>query len=308
MVYLRLIFVMMFWGGTFIATRIATQAVGPFTGAMGRFMVASICLLVAVPLIEKKFPRLTRKEFLIVLGMALTGIIGYNVFFFLGLREVEASRAALIIALNPVGIMLFSTLIFGEKYPRMAYAGIAMSFLGAAIVITKGDLLNIGMHYGTGELFISGCVVMWVTYTFIGRQAVKTLSPLVSTAYACCLGFLGLLIPAVIWELPTWAPLSVPVATSLIYLGVFGTALGFLWYYDALRVIGPTSSGIFINLVPIFAVILGVIFLKETVTWPIISGGALVITGVIVTNMAQRRHNRLKGVFNQPILTNASAE
>jgi drug/metabolite transporter (DMT)-like permease len=288
MVYLKLVAAMLFWGGTFIAGRIAAQSVGPLTGAFGRFAVASLVLLAALWFTERRFPRLSRRELGLVLLMALTGVIGYNIVFFLGLREIEASRAALIIALNPVSITLFSGLIFGEKFPIAAYGGVALSFAGAAVVITRGDLLHIGSGYGLGELFISGCVVMWVAYTLIGRVALNSLTPLVATAYACLFGSAGLFIPALIWELPGWQTLPpLPAMLGVIYLGLFGTSLGFIWYYDALRQIGATRTDIFINLVPVFGVLLGVLFLHEQVTTSLLVGGLLVVSGLLLTNMAR---------------------
>ena len=70
----------------------------------------------------------------------------------------------------------------------------------------------------------------------------------------------------------------------LLYLGLGATVFGFIIFYQGIREIGPVKTGLFINLVPVFAVILSVIFLHEQVTIPLILGAVLVITGVYLTN------------------------
>ena len=289
-IYLKLILTMLFWGGTFIAGRVAAQEVGPLTGAAGRFAFASLVLLGVLRVRAGGWPKLNRREAMLVIAIALTGVVGYNTAFFLGLRQIEASRAALIIALNPVFITLASALVFRERLSAAGLAGVVLSLIGAGLVITKGDLHNLRAGYGPGELFITICVVMWVSYTLLGRVTLQTLTPLVSTTYASALGCAGLLLPAVLLERSTWTIPSIPLILALAYLGLFGTVMGFIWYYDAVRELGPAQAGIFINLVPVFAVLLGVLILNEMVEPAAMLGGLLVVMGVVLTNAARLRN------------------
>jgi drug/metabolite transporter (DMT)-like permease len=71
---------------------------------------------------------------------------------------------------------------------------------------------------------------------------------------------------------------------SIVYLGFFGTSLGFIWYYEGIRTIGPSRAGVFINLVPICAVILAFFMLDEAIDSSIILGAILVFSGVYLTN------------------------
>ena len=73
--------------------------------------------------------------------------------------------------------------------------------------------------------------------------------------------------------------------TSILFLGVFGTVLGFVWYYEGIRKIGPTKAGQFINFVPISAVLLAFLILGEPITWSLLTGGLFVISGVYLTNI-----------------------
>ena len=71
---------------------------------------------------------------------------------------------------------------------------------------------------------------------------------------------------------------------SLAYLGLMGTVLAFILYYQAIKSIGPTKTAVFINLVPIWAMILSTIILREVVTLPLVLGAAMVIGGVFLTS------------------------
>jgi drug/metabolite transporter (DMT)-like permease len=71
---------------------------------------------------------------------------------------------------------------------------------------------------------------------------------------------------------------------NIFYLGFFGTVMGFLWYYQGIREIGPTRAGLFINFVPISAILLAFLFLEEPVTISLLIGTLLVSSGVYLTN------------------------
>jgi drug/metabolite transporter (DMT)-like permease len=72
---------------------------------------------------------------------------------------------------------------------------------------------------------------------------------------------------------------------SISYLGIFGTVLGFVWYYEAIKKIGPTRAGQFINFVPVSAIVLAFLILGEPITWSLLLGGLFVSSGVYLANM-----------------------
>jgi len=285
--YIKLVLVTMFWGGTFLTGQITSKAISPVLGAFGRFAVASVFLTLVLGLRSKQWPRLNRKQFLLILGAAATGIVAYNLLFFSGLKLIETNRASLIIALNPVMIMSLAALLGVEKLNPRRVTGILIALFGVAVVLSRGDLGAIQSNVGRGELFIFGCVVSWGLFTLIGRQLVGELPPLAVITYACITGSLGLLIPAA-GELPELLQAGWPVWLSVAYLGLFGTGLGFVWYYDGVREIGPTQSGIFINLVPAWAIILGAVFLHEEILPATLIGGLFIVAGVTVTNLTKQ--------------------
>jgi len=286
MVYFKLLLTAFFWGGTFIAGRILAGSVGPYSAAFLRFLVASVFLVLFTFKVEGRVPKLTPKTIFGVVLLGMTGVFSYNVFFFKGLNLIEAGRAAIVIANNPVFITLLSALLFGERLTVIKGAGVLLSVTGALVVITRGDLAAVaGGGIGKGELMIFGCVASWVAYSLIGKKVMTDLSPLSAVACSALIGAAALL-PAALFEgLAADAPAYRPVDwIALFYLGFFGTVLGFVWYYQGIQRIGPARASLFINFVPISAVILAFLVLGEPLTPSLAAGALLVCTGVYLTN------------------------
>jgi len=285
-IYLKLLLTAIFWGGAFVAGRLVAQNVGPYSIAFLRFTIASILLLLLTWIIEGMFPKLKKSQVMPIILLGIVGIFIYNVLFFKGLKIIEAGRAALIIATCPIFITIFSAVFLKETISLVNGLGIIISVCGAVIVISKGNISRIfETGLGLGELYFFGCVLSWVTYSLIGKAVMKDLSPLVSVSYSCSVGAIALLVPAFFEGLARnifsqsafdWLCIS--------YLGVFGTVIGFVWYYQGVEGIGPTKAGLFINFVPISAILCAFFILKEPITFSLATGAVLVISGVYLTN------------------------
>jgi drug/metabolite transporter (DMT)-like permease len=297
MVYLRLVLTAVFWGGTFIAGRVLASEVGPYSAAFLRFLLASAFLLVFVMRYEKRWPRLSLHQVGPVVILGLTGVFAYNVLFFKGLKLISAGRASLIVANNPVFIVLLSALFFKERLSRSQFAGVGLSMAGAMIVISRGNLSGIFAEgVGWGELFIAGCVASWAAYSLIGKVVLQRLSPVTSVCYSAMIGTAALLLPALHFGLiEDMRALSVDGWVSICYLGFFGTVLGFVWYYEGVRELGPSRASIFINFVPVFAILLAFLILGEPVTRSLILGACFVLVGVYLTNRSRRPSPRGAG-------------
>jgi len=278
------------WGGTFIAGRMISRDVLPFSAACLRFTIASIFLILVCLKRYGRLPEIKREHFVHLIFLGLSGIFLYNFCFFLGLKHINASRAALIIATNPVFISLFSSVIFKDRLSLFKVLGICLSVFGAIVVISRGDLSTItSTGFGLGELLIFGCVASWVTYSLLGKSVMKTISPLTAVTYSsiigtCCLFFAalpeGILVTITNLKLANWI--------GLFYLGFFGTVLGFIWYYQGIQKIGAARASQFINFVPLSAIILAFFILNEPITKSIIAGGSLVVAGVYLTNFRMK--------------------
>ncbi|QLA20409.1 DMT family transporter [Desulfolutivibrio sulfoxidireducens] len=282
MTHAKLLASVVFWGGTWISGRHLAQAMGPFSAAFLRFAVASAFLLFLTRRVHGKIPLPARRDLPGLAFLGLTGVFGYNAFFFAGLQTVPASRAALIVAAIPTVVSLYSGLARRERFGPARLCGIALSFCGAVTVLSRGDplaLLQGGIS--AGDLCILGCVACWAAYTLAGRAVMVRVTPLAAVTWSCLFGGAFLFPPALLGGL--WADVAEAGAADwlhLIFLGIMATGYGFFWYYEGIQRIGASRAGIYINLVPVVAVLLGVFALDETVGPPVLLGGAMVLAGV----------------------------
>jgi len=284
-VHLKLLLTAVFWGGTFIAGRLVSQSVGPYSAAFLRFAAASTCLLFLVRRIEGRWPPLNPSQRLAMLVLGLSGVFAYNVLFFKGLKLIAAGRASLIIANNPILIALLSAVFFKQRLTILQGLGILMSVSGAVVVISNGQIGRLLEPLAAGDLYIFGAVLSWVTYSLVGKAVLRGLSPLVAVAYSATLGAVCLLWPALgegLWTAIAGYP-AVAWA-GLAYLAIFGTVMGFLWYYEGIQAIGATRASLFINFVPVSAVLMAFVILDEPLTFALLAGAALVTGGVFLTN------------------------
>lgn len=289
LVYVKLVFVTLFWGGTFIAGRILAQEMPLMTAATGRFVVAVTLLLLLAWKLEGGLPRLNRSQVVATAALGLTGIFLYNVCFFAALARMPAGRTALFVALNPIVTALAAAVLFRERLGAVKWLGIGIALTGAAIIITRGDLIgvlhDISQSIGVGEILMFCAISSWAAYTLIGRSVLKGLTPIAATTYAALWG-LAFLASGAAFEFSSidWSAFGWQVWASIVYLGAFGTVIGFVWYYEGVKAIGPSRTAVFNNLVPAFGIVLASLLLGESILVSMVVGGALAIIGVTLTN------------------------
>lgn len=295
--YGKLVFTAIFWGGTFVAGRIVAREVDPYSAAFLRFLIASLFLLIFRWHVLRPFTLPAKKHIIPLILLGLTGVFSYNVFFFLGLNLIEAGRASIIIANNPVLIAFFAAVIFREPLNPLAVTGILTSVCGALVVITRGDLFQlITGDIGLGEFYIFCCVLSWVAYSLIGKSVLKSLSPLDAVTWSSIFGMAALFVPACLEGiLSDFSGFSVTSWAGIFYLGFFGTVIGFVWYYNGISKIGPARASQFISLVPVSAICMGALMLGEVLSYSLLAGGVLVLIGLTLTNHSFLVKNRKRG-------------
>ena len=286
--YARLVAVPAIWGGTFVAGKYVVAVLSPMMGSFARYVVACVALLVAARVVEGGLPRLTRQQWIATFVLGSFGVFAYNLFFMASLEKLPASRAALIIALNPVITITISSVVLKERLSARRWAGVAIALAGVWIVISHGDIASIASAgIGAGELFMFAAVTSWALYTIIGRKVLAGLTPLAATNYAALWGTL-LLACVAAPEFPglTMAQFDWRMMGALLYLGVCGTALAFVWYYTSVKKLGTAVTSTFNNLVPVFGVIISVLVLGEPLLTSMLIGGAIAIVGVMMVSKA----------------------
>ena len=291
-IHVRLALTALFWGGAFIAGRLLALELPHFFAATGRYLVATAALFIFLWLREGNLPRPTARQWFEIFLLGATGVFLYNAFFFAALAKLSASRAALIIATNPALTAVAAWLVFRQRFVWWQWVGVATAFAGVAIVVSHGDIALVSDAIGLGEVLMFGGAASWVVYTLVGRSMMQrkdALSPLATTAYASGVGLL-LLAAAATFELPQvqWSRIGLTELVAWGYLGLLGTAVGFVWFYEGVKALGAARASVFTNLVPVFGVSLGVLLLGEPLLASMIVGGLVTLAGVSLTNLTKK--------------------
>ena len=230
-VYVRLALVAVAWGGTFIAGR-SLAGVAPMFSACLRFVLASAALSLFLLLSGKGFRRVNVRQAIVVTLLGFCGIFSYSFFFFSGLQYISASRAALIVALNPAVMTLIAYLFYRERVTALKVLGIVLCFCGVALVVGGGEAQGAaGARGWLGEALIGGCVLSWSAYSVFCKTVVRQLGPLHTVTYSIYAGTVmlvgyaaatGVLRMDAVWRF------SMAEITSLFYLGVIGSAVAYI--------------------------------------------------------------------------------
>lgn len=295
-IYGRLVLVAAMWGGTFIAGRVAAAQMTAPMAALWRYVIATLALLALSFVIERGLPRLSRAQWIGVCLLGATGVMAYNLCFMFGMETVSASRGSLIIATVPAATLLGGALFLREPLTLRRVAGVLIALLGVAVELGHGNpLVLFGGHSGIGEVALFGGVLSWAAYTLIGKRLLVDMSPLAATTYAALAGTVMLALVCAINGDLVLPQVTAKGWIALAYMGIFGTAIAFVWFYDGVKAIGPARSMVFVNLVPIFAIAFAMLLLGEKLELSMVMGAALVIVGVFIINWPSRPNPAASG-------------
>jgi drug/metabolite transporter (DMT)-like permease len=283
--YLYIILTVVFWGLSFLSTKVALAAMPPMTIAALRFAIA-IVLLYFVKRRLAPGERIEKRDLPYLAG---AGLFGVTLYFFSennGLRFISASESSIIIAVIPVITVLAERIAFKKRLAALNYVGAALSMIGVWIMV--GTSLTITANV-TGYLFMLGAAGSWVAYCFMTRPLFKKHTRITIVFYQSLIGFLGC-VPFAVAEASQWRSAGAAVWLNVLYLAILCSAVAYYFYVVSLEVLGVTVCAVFLNLIPVITVIAGFLLLGERLNAAQLSGGAVVILGVyLATSVGLRK-------------------
>jgi drug/metabolite transporter (DMT)-like permease len=283
-IHLKLITAAAFWAMTPIFGRLLADYRAPYALACGRFIFATLALAAILAFRPARERWIAWRDLPIFILLGFTGVCLHNVLVLMGVQYTQANRANVIFASISLLIVLLD-LLFLRRLPRLLTAGgLLIGIAGTALVVTDGDLAQLATGgIGRGEWLVLGSAASWALYSVLGRGVLQRYAPLTIVFYASVCGTLMLL--PLVWLDVLALPqlLRDPHAWLMVgFVGCLNSALGFLWYYQAVQALGALTSSAYINLVPIFGVVFSALLLDETPSSALLIGGALVIASLMV--------------------------
>lgn len=284
---------MILWGSSFVAMKYAFFDLNPLLVVLGRLVVASICFLPLLPYFVKQ--PLTKKHIFPMIGMALCEPCLYFIFESMALTQTTASQASMITTMLPLMVALAAGVLLGEQITRKTVVGFFLAAAGAMWLTLSGESSEHAPNPFLGNFLEFLAMVCATGYIIALKHLSRDLSPVFLTAVQCFLGALFflpvLLLPNV--HVPEQVPLN--SVLLVIYLGVFVSVGAYGLYNYGVSKIPANQASAFINLIPVFAVVLGFVILDERFTlWQFFACG-LVFLGVILSQDNQI-HSDKRGI------------
>jgi drug/metabolite transporter (DMT)-like permease len=283
--YLLLAIAPLCWASNAVLARGVVDIIPPVSLAFWRWTTASLLLFpFAYQHVKRDWPLFTR-HWKMLLFLSLFGITGFNTLLYIAVHTTTAINAALIQTTMPAAIIVITWIVFKEKVTRLQTTGIGLCLLGACLVVLRGRFSTFfELSFVQGDLLMLVAILLYALYSVFLRRR-PPMHPLSFLVYTFAMGAMGLL-PFYVWELSCHGAfrLSAGTAFSISYLAVFPSIVAFFCWNRGVELIGANRAGLFINLIPVFASLMAIIWLGESLKAFHIIGMLLIFTGMILFN------------------------
>jgi drug/metabolite transporter (DMT)-like permease len=289
-VWAALLIVYFVWGSTYLAISVVVDTMPPLLTAGVRHLSAG-AILFAILLARRGGAaiRLSRAEWLGAGFVGLALLLGGNGLVVLGERDVPSGLTALIVASIPLIVVLLRRL-FGERVALGTYVGIAVGFVGVAVLIIPEGISGKVSVFGMALLI--GASISWAIGSFFSRRVTLPRDALASTGGQMVVGGGALLVAGLLAGesgLVHFETFSTASVVALLYLIVFGSVLAYTAYTWLLQHASVSRVSTYAYVNPLVAIVLGSVLLNEPIDVFIVVGAALIIVAVSVVVRTESR-------------------
>ncbi|MFN2195509.1 MAG: DMT family transporter [Anaerolineales bacterium] len=286
-----IIFAVVVWGASFVATKIALGYIAPVTVVWLRFAMGVVILGAAV-VMRRQFalPSLGDAGYFALLGFL--GITFHQWLQSTGLVTAQATTTAWIVATTPVFMALLGWLLLKEKLGWIKWGGILLAAAGVLLVVSRGDLAALSAgNIGTfGDLLILISAPNWALFSVLSRSGLQRYPAARMMLYV--MGF-GWLFTSILFftgpGLGDITQLELHGWLAVGFLGIACSGLAYIFWYDGLQALPASQVGVFLYLEPLVTTLLAAALIGEAVVWATLLGGGIILLGVWLVNRPARR-------------------
>lgn len=284
-----LLLMALIWGVNYTSVKFGTTVLDPLAFNGVRVALAAVSLVIVAHAatrffgIEAGWPNAPDAIAMVLLGTLGNGV--YQILFVEGIARTRAGDAALLISASPAYIAILGKWRGSEHVTARSFLGIALSILGMAFVVI-GTANSNGPQRATllGDSLLLISSVCWSVYTVYLQPYTHRVGGIHLSALTMVGGMVPLLLVAAPAMLAThWTQLAPVAWGSIAYSGFFALVIAYLFWYNGVRVLGPTRTAMYSNLQPVFALAVAWLVLGETITAWQIAGATSIITGLLLT-------------------------
>ncbi len=287
LLYFLIAAMVFFWSANYIVGKIALREFPPVLLAGLRICLAGLFILPAYALSEIRNPKseIRLRDLPMLLYLGLFGVTLNQVFFIAGLSRTSVVHSSLIIAMTPIFVLVIAAIIRQESITVRKAAGMLIAIIGVGILNALPASTAPGASPTLlGDLYVFLAGVTFAMFTVLSKTVSLRHSAITVNTFAYVCGALALA-PVVIWQGQSFSYRMVSLAgwSSLLYMALFPSVICYLIYYYALSHISASRVSAFSYLQPVVATLLAALTLGERVTLPLVAGGAVIFSGVYLT-------------------------
>lgn len=290
--YLYLTTAAFLWGLNFHLLKIMFSAVSYMEAGFWRYL---FCVVFLAVYLFRSAPSLKqiKQNITGILLVGFAGLFCFNILLFLGLRSSTALSASLIMSLSPVFTLLLSSLLFKNKVSRWQIAGAALSITGVVYLLSRGNISSLrAIEISAGELLIlAACIISAFYHIWVKKYSADMQGQhfTLLTNLVCLLAFAVVVPFALSGQTSSY---STVFWIAAVASGALGTAVTYLLWNRGVMLAGAADAGMFMNLVPLSAAVIG-LSAGEKISAVHIEAGVLILSGdshdVTSSQQARRR-------------------
>jgi drug/metabolite transporter (DMT)-like permease len=280
-------------GSTVVVSKTIAAGLPPFSATALRFAIAFPLFVLVMRWRGVRWPRLDRRDTLLVIAQAGAGSVGYTVLLISGMRLASAADAGVIAGTLPAVSAGVAMLALGERPAPALLGAIVLATAGVLVCTVRIDELTAPRAGGSlaGNALVFAAVVCEALFILLNRKLSTPVAPLPLSALMCGIGLAVALVPAC-FEKPWTLPIDASALSGVLYYALVPTVVGFvLWYAGAARISGA-EAGLTTALVPVSAVAFAALVLREPVGAAQLAGVACVLAAVLLATLGRMRATR----------------
>ncbi|MFH1277181.1 MAG: DMT family transporter [Candidatus Eisenbacteria bacterium] len=290
--YILLLFPVVFWGGSFVATKILVDQM-PVSSIVAWRIILGVIPMALTAQFTRGWPRkLAAADLHAILPASLVLLVHWTVQF-TGIQWTTATNSGWIVAAAPLSISFFAGLFLRERITGIQMAGMAVATGGLVLLVSHGALGNLDWLSNRGDWFVLASIVLWGVYTALARDVSRRHPPIGVTAII--LALCGT--PPAVYMIATGRAgvllrLTGEGYAALLFLAIGSTFLALWFWQEGVARLGAARAGYFLYLLPLATTAIAVPYLGDPFGGWTAIGGALVLAGVIIAERKRKDRGR----------------